>query len=66
MELQHPFRVCLLSVAVESGEFVRLDLNCKKALRLGIPPTKSPRRSKRRVDRLSPPNEHCDLSSLQH
>ena len=57
--------VCLLLVAVESGEFVHLDLNCKKALSLGISHINSHCRSKRRVDRLSRPNEHCHLSSLQ-
>ena len=55
---------CLLLVVVESVDFVHLDLNSKKALRLGISHN-SPRRPKRRVDRLSPPNEHCHLSSLQ-
>ena len=36
VELQDHSRICLLLVAVESGEFVHLDLNCKKALSLGI------------------------------
>ena len=35
LELHHS-RICLLLVAVESGEFVHLDLNCNKALRLGL------------------------------
>ena len=64
-ELQHHYRICLLLVAVENGEFVHLDLNSKKALSLGISHN-SPSHSKRLVDRLSRPNEHCHLSSLQH
>ena len=35
LELHHS-PMCLLLVAVESGEFVHLDLNCNKALSLGI------------------------------
>ena len=30
MEVQHHSRICLLLGAVESGEFVHIDLNCKK------------------------------------
>ena len=60
----HSLRLVL--VAVERGEFVHLELNnCKKALSLGVSHINSLRRSKRRVDRLSHPNEHCHLSSLQ-
>ena len=36
MEVQHHSRICLLLVAVASGEFVHIDLNCKKASSLGI------------------------------
>ena len=43
-----------VSVAIESGEFVHLELhNCKKALSLGISHINSLRHSKRRVDRHS-------------
>ena len=65
LELHHS-RICLLLVAVESGEFVNIDLNCNKALSLGISHINQLGRSKRRVDRLSRPNEHYHLSSLQH
>ena len=57
VELQHHSRICLILVAVEIGESVRLYLNCEKALGLGISHTNSPCRSKRRVNRLSRPNE---------
>ena len=65
LELHHA-RICLLLVAVASGELVHLDLNCNKALSLGISHINPTGRSKRRVDRLSRPNELCHLSSLQH
>ena len=65
LELHHS-RICLLLVAVESGAFVHLDLNYNKALRFGISHINPTGRTKRRVDRLSRPNEHCHLSSLQH
>ena len=66
LELNHS-RICLLLVAVESAQSVHLDLNnCNKALSLGISHINPPGRSKRWVDRLSRPNEHCHLSSLQH
>ena len=56
---------CLLLVVVECVDFVHLDLNSKKALRLGISHIIHLAVSKQRVDWLSPPNEHCHLSSLQ-
>ena len=45
-------RICLLLVAVERGEFVHLDLNCKNASSLGLAIINSFCRSKRHVDRL--------------
>ena len=65
LELHHS-RICILLVAVESGEFVHFDLNCNKALNLGISHINPHGYSKRRVDSLSRPNEHCHISSLQH
>ena len=53
MGLRHLARICLLLDAIENGEFVHIDLNCKEALILGISHINSPRRSKRRVDRVS-------------
>ena len=35
MELHHS-RICVILVVVQSGECVHLDLNCNKALSLGI------------------------------
>ena len=54
LELHH-YRILL--IAVESGEFVHLDLS-NKALSLGISHINPPGRSKR--------HERCHLSSLQH
>ena len=65
LELHHS-RMCIILVAVESGEFVHLDLNCNNALSLGISHINPRGRSKRQVDRLSRPKEHCHFSSLQH
>ena len=66
LELHHS-PMCILLVAVESAQSVHLDLNyCNKALSLGISHINPPGRSKRRVGRLSRPNEHCHISSLQH
>ena len=61
----HHSRICLLVVAVQSGEFVHLDLSCNKALSLRIS-HKSTLPFEATVDRLSRPNVHCHLNSLQH
>ena len=54
LELRHSrISYILLLVAVESGAFVHLDLNCIKALSLGISHINQPGCLKRRVDRLS-------------
>ena len=65
LELHHS-RICLFLVAVESGNFENIDLNCNKTLSLGISHINQPGRSKRMVHRCSRPHEHCHLSSLQH